>query len=197
LRSQKLQKNHAPSNIVNVDESNWRLVMASEQVVGKRGAEVVHNYQDGDPKANFSFFGSICADGTKLPLILIARGKTARSHRQFGHQVPDPHQIWHSPKGWSTEGLMHDYLDWLRERLPDGPVCLIHDQNGTHVTDAVTTKASHPGISLLWIPKVQPELPTRRTDAFLERSNRREEQSGGDSIPNTTTRATEKWRRPC
>jgi hypothetical protein len=40
----KAAKNHAPSNIVNVDESNWRLVMASEQMVGERGAEVVHNY---------------------------------------------------------------------------------------------------------------------------------------------------------
>jgi hypothetical protein len=31
------------SHIVNFDESNWRLVMASEQIVGERGAEVVHN----------------------------------------------------------------------------------------------------------------------------------------------------------
>jgi hypothetical protein len=128
-------------------------VIAGEQVIGERGAEVVHNDQDGDPKANFSFFGSICADGTKLPLILIARGKTARSHRQFGHQVPDPHAIWHSPRGWSTESLMLDSLDWLRARVPDGPICLILDQYGTHVTEAVQNKASELGTSLLWVPK--------------------------------------------
>jgi hypothetical protein len=39
-------------------------------------AEVVQNYTDGDAKANFSFFVSICANGTKLLLILIYRGKT-------------------------------------------------------------------------------------------------------------------------
>jgi hypothetical protein len=83
----KASKGHSESNIVNFDESNWRLVMASEQVVGERGDEVVHNYTDGDTKANFSFFGSICADGTKLLLILIARGKTRRCHQQFGDAV--------------------------------------------------------------------------------------------------------------
>jgi hypothetical protein len=65
----KASKEYSESNILNFDESNWRLVMASEQVIGERGAEVVHNYTDGDAKASSSFFASIWADGTKLPLI--------------------------------------------------------------------------------------------------------------------------------
>jgi hypothetical protein len=51
----KASKGYSESNIVNFDESNWRLVMASGQVVGERGAEVVHNQTDGDAKTNFSF----------------------------------------------------------------------------------------------------------------------------------------------
>jgi hypothetical protein len=72
----KVSKGYSEFNIVNFDESFWHPVMASGQVVGERGAEVVQNYTDGDAKASFSFFASICADGTKLPLILIVRGKT-------------------------------------------------------------------------------------------------------------------------
>jgi hypothetical protein len=60
-------------NIVNFDEYNCPIVMASEQIVGKCGAEVVHASTHGDAKGNFSFFGSICSDGTKLPLVSIAR----------------------------------------------------------------------------------------------------------------------------
>jgi hypothetical protein len=55
------------ANITNFDESNWRLVMASEQIVWEREAEVAHNYTNG--KANFNFFPSICANGTKFPVI--------------------------------------------------------------------------------------------------------------------------------
>jgi hypothetical protein len=86
----KVAQDFSGANIVNFDESNWRPVMAGEQIVGERGAEIVHNYTDGGGKANFSFFALICANGTKLPLILIARGKTLRCRQQFGDQVPDP-----------------------------------------------------------------------------------------------------------
>jgi hypothetical protein len=60
---------------VNFDESNWRLVMASEQMVGESGAEAVHSYTAGDAEANFGSFESIYGDGIRLPLISTARAK--------------------------------------------------------------------------------------------------------------------------
>jgi hypothetical protein len=74
----------ATSAIVNFDESCWRLVMTSGRTVAERGAETVRRYVNGDTKAGFTFFASILADGTKLPLILFAKGKTPRCHRRFG-----------------------------------------------------------------------------------------------------------------
>jgi hypothetical protein len=97
-------------NIVNFDEWNRCRVMASEEIVGECAAEVVHNCTDGNAKGNFSFVASICANGTKLPLVLIARGKTMQCHQHFGDQVPESYQIWQSQRGWSTEDLMFDYL---------------------------------------------------------------------------------------
>jgi hypothetical protein len=128
-------------------------VMASQPLAVERRAEVVDNYTDGDAKANFSFFVSICADGARLPLIKIARGETARCHKQFGDQAPDGRQIWPPPRGWPIEDLMLHYLYWLREHLPNRPVCLILSQYGTYETDSFQAKAQHLGISLLWIPK--------------------------------------------
>jgi hypothetical protein len=49
--------------------------MAGEQVVREPRAEEAHNYIDGNVKANLCFFASICGDGKKFPLNLIARGK--------------------------------------------------------------------------------------------------------------------------
>jgi hypothetical protein len=49
--------------------------------------------------------------------------------------------------------LMLDDLEWLREQLPHGPICLILDQYRTHDTTAFQAKAEHLGISLLWTLK--------------------------------------------
>jgi hypothetical protein len=82
---------YPPHLILNFDECNWYLVMAGEQTVAERGAECVHQDVNGDPKANFTFFATITAEGQKLPLIFIAKGKTIRCHKQFGSQ--DHHQF--------------------------------------------------------------------------------------------------------
>jgi hypothetical protein len=144
---------YPPHLIVNFDKSNWHLVMAGDETVAEREAESVHQYVDGDPKANFSFFATITAEGQKLPLILIAKGKTYRCHKQFGHHPGHQFDILHSPSGWSTEPLMLDYLDWLRCQMPPEPLCLLMDQFGTHTTETVTTKADALGIEVIWIPK--------------------------------------------
>jgi hypothetical protein len=146
-------RRYPPSNIVNFDESNWRLVMSGEQTVAERGAETVHQYTDGDCKANFSFFATIAADGTKFPLILIARGKTLRCHRQFGKHPMFEYKIWHSESGWCTEGLMLSYLAWLRSTREDEPLCLVMDQYTTHTTDRVEAEADRLQIDLIYVPK--------------------------------------------
>jgi hypothetical protein len=144
---------YPPSNIINFDESNWHLVMSGEQTVANRGDETVHQYTDGDVKANFTFFGTIAADGTKFPLILIAKGRTLRCHKQFGQHAMFHHKIWHSPSGWCTEELMISYLQWLRSTRENEALCLIMDQYPTHTTSDVEDEARRLGIDLIWIPK--------------------------------------------
>jgi hypothetical protein len=54
---------YSPHFILNFDESNWHVVMEGDVTLTERGAETVHNYVDGDPKMNFTFFATITAEG--------------------------------------------------------------------------------------------------------------------------------------
>jgi hypothetical protein len=78
---------YPPSAIVNFDESNWFHVMADDETVAVRGAETVYHYSNGRTTANFSFFATITAEGVKLPLILITKGKTDRAINSSGGTI--------------------------------------------------------------------------------------------------------------
>jgi hypothetical protein len=84
--------------IPNFEGSSWRLVMASEKSIAERRAEVIPRFTGADPKACFTFLAICGADGSKIRLILLAKGKTERYRKQFGF-VGHPHEVWHSPSG--------------------------------------------------------------------------------------------------
>jgi hypothetical protein len=96
---------YPPHLTLNFDESNWPIVISREQTVAERDTESVHQYLDGDPKADFSFFATMTADTQKLPLILIAKDKTDRCHKRFGRHDDHEFCVEHSLSGWSTKPL--------------------------------------------------------------------------------------------
>jgi hypothetical protein len=100
-----------------------------------------------------TFFAAITAEGRKFPLILVAKGKTARCHGQLGQHDQFEREIWHSPSGWCTVPLIQQYLRWLRARIPGEPICLIMDQFTVHITNRVTETAEKLGIEIIWVPK--------------------------------------------
>jgi hypothetical protein len=144
---------HPLSAIVNFDESSWRLVMIAGRTVAPRGAEAVRRYVNGDVKASFTFFASVLADGTKLPLILLAPGKTDRCHKQLDTHPRYQYDIWHSPNGWPDARLVMCYLDWLRAHVNAGYIVLILDQFDAHNTVGIHARADELGIELVFIPR--------------------------------------------
>jgi hypothetical protein len=127
--------------------------MTDEQTVAIRSAETVRNHCDGDTKASFSFFATIIAEGTKLPSILIAKGKTDRCDKQLGRHDSYCHEIWNSPSGWSTTPLMSQYVKWLRRQIPEEPLCLMVDQYQTHTAPGIQAEAENLGIEIIWVPR--------------------------------------------
>jgi hypothetical protein len=101
--------------------------MASEKSIDERGAEIIPRFTGADSEGCFTFFATCAGDGSKFPLILLAKGKTEHCRKQFG-SVGHPHEVWHSPSGWCHENSVVDYLYWLCNWFPDGPLYCIMDQ---------------------------------------------------------------------
>jgi hypothetical protein len=126
--------------------------MTSGRTIAERGAETVKRYVNGETKAGFTFFASILVDGPKLPLSLLAKGKTPRCHRRFGLHPPYEHLIWHSSNGWCNSCLMEAYLHWLRGRLTAARIVLLMDRFGAHETLEIYYLAEALTIHLIFIP---------------------------------------------
>jgi hypothetical protein len=146
-------ENFPPDHIVNADESSWKVAMCSGVTLAPIGAEIVNCYINGCDKADFTFIATIRADGSKLPLIALAKGTTAQCHRTFSNAGMDPNCIMHCKRGWCNETIVQQYLLWLRNEIPDGEICLIWDQYRSHMTQNITEMAGQLGVSLVFVPK--------------------------------------------
>jgi hypothetical protein len=84
------------------------LVIVSEKSFAESGAEVIPRFAGAHSKACFPCFTTCAADGSKFPLILLAKVKTERRQKQFG-SVGHPHELWHSTSGSCREDFVVDY----------------------------------------------------------------------------------------
>jgi hypothetical protein len=141
--------------ILNADESFWLILYLPGKTVAEAGVETVKVHTEGDPKAGLTLLGTITAAGTKLPLLLVAKGLTSRCHKQLGIGLSRrwPVCIAHSPSGWVTQAVFNIYLEFLRQQIPDGPLCLVLDQYPTHVSVPSTALAARLGIQVITVPK--------------------------------------------
>lgn len=90
--------------------------------------------------------------GTKLPLFLIAKGKTEAVERtQLGDLCN--HMAIHSEEGWMDQEGFETYLKWLRQQYyDDEPIYLIVDCYPIHINQRSTEIAQALKINLLFIP---------------------------------------------
>jgi hypothetical protein len=90
-----------PGPILNVDETSWRLYPTGILTWAETGAEDVPVNVSGDLKECVTVLVTISADVRKLPLVIIAAGKTERVEvsqlGDVGEHVTD-----HSLSGWTT-----------------------------------------------------------------------------------------------
>jgi hypothetical protein len=69
--------------ILNTDESFWRMLYLRTKTVDPMGRETVKVNVNRDPKADLTPLGRITAAGTKSPLVLVAKGRTHLCHKQL------------------------------------------------------------------------------------------------------------------
>jgi hypothetical protein len=119
-------------------------------VVAEKGTETVKLKVPRGDKECYTGYGCLSAAGEKLPLWVLTKGKTDRSHAKFG-AAPDV-IIQHTPNGWTTDDLMVKYIEWLSISRQNEPLMLIFDVCKAHRTPKPRQRAQELSIELLFVP---------------------------------------------
>jgi hypothetical protein len=138
------------NRILNFDETCWKIYMGPKKVIAEKGTDTVKLQATTGEKLSLTAFGVISAAGEKLPLWVIAKGKTERSLRKFG-EIPGV-VFKFSESGWATEQLILEFIEWLSVQVNEEPCMVIMDVYPTHRTERVKEKAFEKNIEILYVP---------------------------------------------
>ena len=99
-----------PELILNWDQTGIKIVPCSTWTMDQCGAKRVEMVGANDKRQITAVFcGNLLGDF--LPIQVIYKGKTARCHPRF--EFPPGWHITHSPKHWSTEQTMVEYVEHI------------------------------------------------------------------------------------
>ena len=138
--------------IYNCDETAWKMFPNGILTWAIKGAEGVPIPITRDEKECLTALATIRADGTKLPLMILARGKTqAVEETQLGDV--GFHLTGHCESGWMTQENFEKYLKWIRQESGhDDKIYLILDLYPVHWTNETKEMAAGCNIELMFIP---------------------------------------------
>jgi hypothetical protein len=103
------EREHELSDVINCDETCWRLYPNGILTWAKKGSDGVSLDFSGNEKAAIIVLATISAAGMKLSLFILAKGKTKRvESTQFGNL--SEHRGDRSPTGCTTAETMRPYL---------------------------------------------------------------------------------------
>ena len=140
---------YGADNVYNMDETSWKLNQVPDKTLAKVGSESVHGYIVGNLKTNFTAIATISASGKKLPLIIIAKGKSSNCTKKF---INDSHEyfITYSENGWMNSDVMISYLNYLMLHHGSDNFVLVLDSYSVHKKAVDCFKEKN--INFLFIP---------------------------------------------
>ena len=150
FRVSELKEEYPLSRIYNADETSWRLYMYPKKVLEEKGASSVKLNSSNNEKLSVTAIGAINAEGAKLPLWVLRKGKTMRCVQK--HDVFDDIIMHNSENGWSTETVMVDFLKSVHVHAGGEPCCVIWDVYPSHRSELVCKTAAELFIELLYVP---------------------------------------------
>jgi hypothetical protein len=110
--------------VINCDETCWRAYSDGLRTGALSGSDHVTIAIAGDDKQSFTALCSITASRRKLPMVMIAKGKTARVERSQLSEI-ERHIAVHSESGWIVIASFKEYLNMLKGEFPgDEPIYL-------------------------------------------------------------------------
>jgi hypothetical protein len=108
----KLQEVHEKAGtsflLANMDETSWKLAYPGMMTWAKKGSEEIKINLNYNSKESITAIATITHDPkySKLPLALIAKGKTQRGEQKFGSHTDHEYWILRSETGWSNTSVM-------------------------------------------------------------------------------------------
>jgi hypothetical protein len=110
-----LMHEYSPTQIVNMDETHWKAVVAAFLTWAEKGTESVSCCISNDEKEGVTVIAAIDVAGNKLPLTVIGKGKTRRCLGSYKL----PPSVWGliPESGWTTSQVMVEWLTSLRQRV--------------------------------------------------------------------------------
>lgn len=129
VREEIAKKNVSASHIVNMDEVPLTFDIPLGRSVAEKGQKTVTVRTTGHEKSHFTVVLACCADGTKLPPMLIFKRKTLPKDI-----FPPTVVVQANAKGWMDEETMGVWLDRCFSRRPDG---FFHVKPGMLVMDSM------------------------------------------------------------
>jgi hypothetical protein len=166
--------------VLNMDETSWKLIAHQFLTVAQKGAEGISCLFDGDPKACITAIACIDAAGGRLPLWVVAKGKTSRSETKIRtrcHKDIEAGRLFltHQQSGWTSREIAAQYLEWLADRYRR-PIILVWDLYAAHRDATIQAIAARIGIRLEFVPAGQTDelqLLDRRVFGNLKQRARR------------------------
>ena len=147
-----------PELILNWDQTGIKMVPCSTWTMEQRGAKRVEMIGVNDKRQITAVFcGTLFGDF--LPIQVIYKGKTPRCHPHF--KFPPGWNITHSPKHWSTEETMVEYVEHIiapyiekvREtQQNDTPALVIMDNFKGQITESFTDLLESHNIHVCLLP---------------------------------------------
>lgn len=159
LRMADILRRTRPERILNMDETSWRQLNMGFRTIAEKGTETVNCYFRGDAKACLTAIATVDAAGTKLPLWVLARGKTMRCEARYRNHDAIQRAVAqgdlvlsHQVNGWSNGDIILQYLKWLRKLYGRQHIVLLWDIWGAHRSQDTKDLAASLNIQLEFIP---------------------------------------------
>ena len=150
------------SDVFNIDETCWRLVNGRLRTLAVRGQDEVDVKCGADPKSDITVICGCSRSGDRLPIYLLAKGKTPRCTQRFRDSpqlrtyfASNDLVVDFSPTGWSTHEVMLRYLKWLRNLVKNRPFFVLWDVHASHRHAKVIEWARRHNVGLSFIPAGQ------------------------------------------
>ncbi len=145
---------HGLDRVVNYDETSFRSLTGQVKTIAPKNCQQQPKMKQCLNGNGFSIGVPITADGQKLKLILVSKGKMDRSLKKYEKYQTDPRCVLtQSPSGWFTHVQMLEVLNVINGHMRGFPSLLIWDQYKAHLTKDVIEQAKNYKIQILKVPK--------------------------------------------